>query len=152
MYLVKFFIAFVNFELKSMNANFLLPMISCNELSIALFTEHYLLILWCCIRSSATQCTLYMVLYLWRTCQCYSYKRCSDRTSVFWCYSSLKNLAVPDDLYSSLSVPVELSYWPCMRWCGTGGFQEQGQCFFIGLCFSIPFCLLLFFPFYSFCL
>ena len=25
-----------------------------------------------------------------------------------------------------------------MVWCGTGGFQEQGQFFFIGLSFSIP--------------
>ena len=25
-----------------------------------------------------------------------------------------------------------------IRWCGTGGFQEQGQCFFIGLSCSIP--------------
>ena len=28
--------------------------------------------------------------------------------------------------------------WPRIRWCGTGGFQEQGQCFFIGLSCSIP--------------
>ena len=26
---------------------------------------------------------------------------------------------------------------PFVRWCGTGGFQEQGQCFFIGLSCSI---------------
>ena len=25
-----------------------------------------------------------------------------------------------------------------IRWCGTGGLQEQGQCFFIGLSWSIP--------------
>ena len=25
-----------------------------------------------------------------------------------------------------------------IRWCGTGGFQEHGQCFFIGLSCSIP--------------
>ena len=34
----------------------------------------------------------------------------------------------------------------------TGWFQEQGQCFFIGLNCSIPFCLQLFFNFSSFCL
>ena len=29
------------------------------------------------------------------------------------------------------------SCWPRIRWCRTGGFQEQGQCFFIGLsCYS----------------
>ena len=27
---------------------------------------------------------------------------------------------------------------PRIWWCGTGGFQEQGQCFFIGLSCSIP--------------
>ena len=25
------------------------------------------------------------------------------------------------------------SWWPRIRWCGTGGFQEQGQCLYIGL-------------------
>ena len=29
-------------------------------------------------------------------------------------------------------------YKPHILWCGTGGFQEQGQCFFIGLSCSIP--------------
>ena len=53
------------------------------------------------------------------------------------------------DLYFPLSVPVERSYWPCIRWCGTGGFQEQYQCLFIGLSCSIP-CRLLFFPISSF--
>ena len=27
---------------------------------------------------------------------------------------------------------------PCIRWCGTDRFQEQGQCFFIGLSCCIP--------------
>ena len=34
---------------------------------------------------------------------------------------------------------------PCIRWCETNGFQEQGQCFFIGLRCSTSFCLLLYF-------
>ena len=37
------------------------------------------------------------------------------------------------NLYSPLSVSVERSCWPCIWWCGTGRFQELGQCFFIGL-------------------
>ena len=45
-----------------------------------------------------------------------------------------------------LSVPVERSCIPSIRWCETGGFQEQGQCFFIGLSFSIP---TIFFYFFS---
>ena len=41
-------------------------------------------------------------------------------------------------LFPTHSVPLERSWWPRIRWCGTGGFQEQYQCFFIGLCCSIP--------------
>ena len=37
------------------------------------------------------------------------------------------------DFYSLVSVSVERSKWPLVRWCGTGGFEEQGQCLFIGL-------------------
>ena len=62
---------------------------------------------------------------------------CSGRTSVYLCTASLQNLAVPDDFYSPLSVPMERSCWLSIRWCGTGGFQEQGQCSFIGLSCSI---------------
>ena len=40
-------------------------------------------------------------------------------------------------LLFSLSVPLEWSCWPRVWWCGTGWFQEQGQCFFIGLSGSI---------------
>ena len=38
---------------------------------------------------------------------------------------------------------MERSWWPRIRWCGTGGFQELGQCIFIDS-YSLPFCLLLF--------
>ena len=72
------------------------------------------------------------------------YTRCFGRTSAYLCTSSLQNTAVPQDFYSPLSVSVEHSCWPCIRWCGTGGFQKQGQCFFIGLSCSLPFCRLLF--------
>ena len=34
---------------------------------------------------------------------------------------------------------------PRIRWCRTGGFQEQSQCFFIGLSCSIPTIVLYFF-------
>ena len=40
-------------------------------------------------------------------------------------------------IYFPLSVPLERSYWPCTRWCVTGGFQEQGQCLFIDRSCSI---------------
>ena len=52
---------------------------------------------------------------------------------VHLCTSSLQNLAVPQDFYSLFSISVERSWWPRIRRCGTDGFQDQGQCLFIGL-------------------
>ena len=42
------------------------------------------------------------------------------------------------DFYSPISVFLERSCWPRIIWCGTGGFQEQGQCFLISLSCVIP--------------
>ena len=64
--------------------------------------------------------------------------QCSGRTSVHLCTASLQNLAGQQDFYSLLGVPMERSCKPRIRWYGTGGFQEQGQCLFIGLSCSIP--------------
>ena len=58
---------------------------------------------------------------------------CADATSVHLWASSLPNLAVSQDLHSTVSISVERSWWPRIRWCVTGGFQEQGQYLFIGL-------------------
>ena len=41
-------------------------------------------------------------------------------------------------LFPTQCPSLERSCVPRIRWCGTGGFQEQGQCFFIGLSCSIP--------------
>ena len=65
------------------------------------------------------------------------YTRCPGRTSVYFCAASLQNLAVPHDFCSRLSVHPERYCLPRIRWCGIGGFQELGQCFFIGLSCSI---------------
>ena len=101
----------------------------------------------CWTRLNITRCILSMVLYLCDMCQC-------GLHAVLWLQigvlmhlraTLLQNLAVPQDLYSLLSVPKERSCWPCIRWYGTIGFQEQGRCFFIGLSCLIPFCLLLFY-------
>ena len=40
--------------------------------------------------------------------------------------------------------------WHCIRWCGTGGFQEQGHCLFIGLSCPISFLSSAFFRFHFF--
>ena len=77
-----------------------------------------------------------MVLYLDRI-YIVGCTRCYGRASVYLCASSLQNLAVPQDVYYPLSFPVERSCWPCIRWCGTAGFQERGQYLFIGLTCSI---------------
>ena len=55
------------------------------------------------------------------------YTRCCDRTSVHLCASSLQNLGVPQ-VVNPLSVFCGTIWWPCIRWCGTSGFQEQGHC------------------------
>ena len=60
------------------------------------------------IRSGVTRRTLLMVLYLDRMCQP-GYTRCSGRASVHLCTASLQNLAVQQDFYSILGVPLERS-------------------------------------------
>ena len=59
--------------------------------------------------------------------------RCFDRTSVYFCTSPLQNHTVSQDFYSPLSISLERSGWPRIRWCGIGGFQEQDQGVFVGL-------------------
>ena len=79
------------------------------------------------------------------------YKRRCDSTSVHLCASSLQNLAVSQDFYSLGSISVERPWWIPIRWCGTGGFQEQGKLIFIGLANKIGLARLIFisccFPF-----
>ena len=67
-------------------------------------------------------------LYLDRMCQCALY-------AVLWSHigTLMLNLAVPQDFNFPLSVPVEWSCWQCIRWCGTGWYLEQGQCFLLTL-------------------
>ena len=53
----------------------------------------------------------------------------------------------------SVSLWNDFSDWPRVRWCGTGGFQEQGQCLFIGLAARSLFfsCCVLFFHSVGWC-
>ena len=50
---------------------------------------------------------------------------------VLWSHIGIRMrlLAEPWDFYFHLSVSVEQTCWLCIRCCGTGGFQEQCQCF-----------------------
>ena len=93
-------------------------------------------------RSVEVLCILYKIRHnnapsLWcstrAVCDGACYTRFCNLTSVHLCASSLQNLAVSHDFYFHLSISVKQSCWLRIRWCGTGGFQEQGQCRFIGL-------------------
>ena len=86
----------------------------------------------CCIRSGVIRCTLSMVLYL-TVCASTDITRCFGCMLIYLFASSLKNLSVPQRFYSPLSISVKRSCWPCIRWCGTGGFYEQVEWYFIGL-------------------
>ena len=95
----------------------------------------------CWRRWGVTWCILFIVLFLSRVCRCVL-------NAVLWAHIGTLNYApprcrtgVPQDIYSHVSVSVERFWWPRIRWCWTGGFQEQGQCPFIGLA-ALPFCLL----------
>ena len=91
----------------------------------------------CFIRSGVTRCPLLMVLYLDRMCQC-------GLHGVLWSYigTLMHRLAAEPRSIARLSFP----YWchsgtillTSYSMCGTFRFQEQGQCFFIGLSCSIP--------------
>ena len=84
-----------------------------------------------------TWCTLLMVLYLDRMCQCGSH-------AVLWSHigTRMHRLAAEPcgtaGLLFPSGCPSGTILLPSFRWCGTGGFKEQPQCFFIGLSCSLP--------------
>ena len=80
----------------------------------------------CFIRSGVNRCTLLMVLFLDRMCQC-------GLHAVLWSHiGTLMHRLFPSRCHSGTILLTNI------RWCGTGGFPEHGQCFFIGLSCSIP--------------
>ena len=91
----------------------------------------------CFIRSGVIRCTLVMVLSLDRMCQC-------GLHAVLWLHigTLMHSLAAEPGSTAGLLFPFRCPSGTILlapfRWCGTGGFQEQGQCFFIGLSCSIP--------------
>ena len=106
-------------------------------------------VLW--IGTGVTWCTLFMVLNLCRMCH-------RGYHAVLWSHIgmlmslSLQNLTVQQDLYSPLSVNVERAFYPCIRWCWTGEFQEQAQCCFYWPKLLDPILFSTVFPLNSFCL
>ena len=81
---------------------------------------------------NVTGCTLFMVLFLCRMCRC-------GLHAGLWSHigSPMCLLACRTSQYSRTFIPFSVSLWkdlsdPRFRWGGIGGFQEQGQCLFIG--------------------
>ena len=88
-----------------------------------------------CIKSGVIRCTRRMVLYLdhWMTvCDSTGYTLCPG-------LAAEPHSSLPQNFCLLLSVPLEQFWWPCIRWCGAGDFQEQGQWFFIGLRAALSF-------------
>ena len=106
-------------------------------LSVILFIVDLWYYCICCIRSGATRCALLMVLYLDRM-------RKWGLHAVPWSHIRILILRLAAEprsiagLLFSTQCPSGTICWPRIRWWGTGWFQEQGQCFFIGQGSSIP--------------
>ena len=106
------------------------------QLVVWLSVTSHIVDLWqyyvCCTRSGVTRWTIFMVLYL---CRLYW---CGLNASLWLHIGTLLRLLAAEPrstkwLLFSFSTSGELSWWPRIWWCGTGGLQEQGQCLFIGL-------------------
>ena len=98
----------------------------------------------CFIRSGVTKCTLLIVLFLDRMCQC-------GLHAVLW--SHRYTYAPPrcrTSQYSRTFIPLSVSLWndlanPVFDGVGLAGFKSRANVFFIGLSCSIPIII-----FYSF--
>ena len=90
-----------------------------------------------------------MVLYLDHMCQCGLHAELRSHVGTL-----MHRLAVEPRSIAGLLFPSRCSCATILlgriRWCGTGGFQEQGQCFFIGQSCSIPTIIFSNFPFVIF--
>ena len=109
-------------------------------LSVTLLIVDLLQFCVCCIqctRSGVTRCTRLMMRFLDRMCQC-------RLQAVPWSHIGIlmRRLAAEPRSTTRLSFPSQCPSGTILRtsirWCGTGGFQEQGPCSFIGLSCSIP--------------
>ena len=111
-------------------------------MSVTLLIVDLLQFFVCCIRSGLTRCTRLMVPYLDRMCRLGN-TPCPGRSSVYYAPPRCR-----PSQYLRTFVPLTVSLWndladgvgsfPPVRRCGTGRFQEQGQCFFVNISCSIP--------------
>ena len=65
--------------------------------------------------------------HTWTVCASAGYTRCSGRTSVHLCTALLQDLALQQDHYSLLGVPLERSCQPRIRWCGLAGLKSRAN-------------------------
>ena len=80
-----------------------------------------------------------MVLYLDRICQCGLHAVLWSHIGTLMHRLAAERCSAAGHLFPSRCPSgTILSLWNNIRRCGIGGFQEQGQCFFIGLSCSIP--------------
>ena len=84
----------------------------------------------CCIRSGVTPCTLLMVFYLDRMCQCGLHAVLWSHISTLM-HHSLQNLAVPHDFCFPLSVHLERSSLPAFDGVGLAGFKSWANAFLL---------------------
>ena len=106
-------------------------------LSVTLFIVDLLQFSVCCIWSGVTRCTRLMMRYLDRMCQWGLHAVPWSHIGILLCHLAAEPRSTAGLLFPS-QCHSEWSCWPRIQWCGTGGFQEQGQCFFIGLSCYIP--------------
>ena len=74
-----------------------------------------------------------MVLYLesWTICAHVGYPLCSGHTSVHLCTAWLQNLAVQQDFYSPLDVPLEHLANPVFDGVELAGFKSRANAFLL---------------------
>ena len=103
------------------------------RLEVCLSVTLHIVGLWqyyvCCTRSGVIRCTLFTVLYLDRMCRC---KLHASHIGTLIRLLAAEPRRTAGFLLQCQCVCGTILVNP-IRWCGTGGFQEQGQCLFIGL-------------------
>ena len=86
----------------------------------------------CCRRSGVTRCTLFIVLFLSHMCRRGLHAALRSHIDKLMRLLAAEPRSIQGILFSCQYLRVKIKL-PLVLWCGTGWFQEQGQCLFIGL-------------------
>ena len=92
----------------------------------------------CFIISCITRCTLLMVLYLDNMCYCRLHAVLWSHIGTLMHHIAAEPRSTARLLFPSRCPSGTILLTQYSIWCGTGGFQEQGKCCFIGLSYAIP--------------